>query len=275
MSCIKFSALAALVALSASALSGCGGQNEGPANPRTIKAVAPMIAPPRMPVDAPASAPVAASIPDANPAHPKKPIDIDIYGDDSMMGLTGMGFGIPTLTQNTEPNNSQAILHATFPEVTITNHASGGTASSLVNMMAGMDGGGLPFAQRIAGSKAEIVVDNHAINDDLMQSLGPYTDALIQWIQDVRNAGKVPVIEEPNPVCDGNHPHLDGYVMTMQNVAAAYNVPIVHQYYEILSMPDWQSHMWNCFLPDEYLLNIKAQRQAAVLALLVKAALGE
>jgi len=194
---------------------------------------------------------------------------VDVYGDDSMMGLTSMAYGMPTITQNTEPNDSQTILRATFPGVTIANHASGGTASSLVNMMAGMDGGGPPFAQRIPGSKAVIVLDNHAINDDLVQSLGPYTDALIQWIQDVRNAGKVPVIEEPNPVCDGNHPYLENYVATMQNIAIAYNVPIVHQYNEILAMPDWKAHMWSCFLPDDYLLNIKAQRQAAVLAPLV------
>ena len=186
------------------------------------------------------------------------------------MGLTSMAYGMPTITQNTEPNVSQTILRVTYSGVTIANHASGGTASSLVNMRAGMDGGGPPFAQRIAGSKAVIVLDNHAINDDLVQSLGPYTDALIQWVQDVRNAGKVPVIEEPNPVCDGNHPYIENYVTTMENVAIAYNVPIVRQYHEILSMPDWQNHMWNCFLPDDYLLNIKAQRQAAVLAPMIR-----
>jgi hypothetical protein len=201
---------------------------------------------------------------------PVKTILIDVYGDDAMMGLTSMNYGMPTITQHTEPNVSQAILRASFPSVTISNHASGGTASSLVNMMAGMDGGGPPFAQRIAGSTAVIVLDNHAINDDLAQSLGPYTDALIQWILDVRKAGKMPVIEEPNPVCDGNHPYLENYVATMQNIAASYNVPIVHQYYEIRSMPDWQAHMWNCLLPDDYLIRIKASRQADALAPLLQ-----
>lgn len=191
------------------------------------------------------------------------------------MGLTGMNYGMPTITQNTEPNDSQTILRAQFPGVTIANHASGGTASTLVNMMAGVDGGGPPFAQRIVGSKSVIVLDNHAINDDLMQSLGPYTDALVQWIQDVRAAGKIPVLEEPNPVCDNDHPHLDNYVATIDNIALAYNVPVVKQYEYILSLPNWQSHMSGCFLPDDWLLNVKAQRQAAVLATVVKSLIGE
>jgi hypothetical protein len=192
-----------------------------------------------------------------------------------MYGITSESYGMPAITQQTEPVDSQALLRAQFGDsVTISNLAEGGTASSLVNMMNGVDGGGPPFAQRMATSKADIELVNHAINDDLAQSLGPYTDALIAWIQDVRIAGKAPVIEEPNPVCDGNHPYLENYVTTMDNIAAQYNVPLVKQFDYIQSLPNWQSHMSGCLFPDDWLLSIKAQRQAAVLAPLVKSIVG-
>jgi hypothetical protein len=250
-------------------LAACGGNDQ----PVTTTSAKPVVTATPIVAASEASSPVATSAPSpASDSAPVKPILIDVYGDDSMMGLTGMNYSMPTITQNSEPNVSQMILRAQFPGVTIANHASGGTASTLVNMMAGVDGGGPPFAQRIVGSKSVIVLDNHAINDDLVQSLGPYADALIQWVQDVRNAGKVPVIEEPNPVCDDNHPYLQNYVTTMDNIAIAYNVPLVRQYNEILALPNWQAHMSGCLYPDDYLLSIKAQRQAAILAPLVKAA---
>ncbi|PLT18752.1 hypothetical protein [Ralstonia mannitolilytica] len=181
-----------------------------------------------------------------------------------MMGLTSM----MSVAQQSETVQSQALLQAQLNNtaITITNKAMGGGASSLVNMMHGVDGGGPPFAERIKASKAQIVLMNHAINDNLMQSLGPYTDAMIDWIKAVRDAGKIPVLEEPNPVCDGNHPWLENYVSVMDNVAETYKVPVVRQYSYIQTLPNWQSHMGSCFYPDEWMLQIKAQRQAEVLA---------
>jgi hypothetical protein len=144
-----------------------------------------------------------------------------------------------------------------------------------VNMMNGVDGGGPPFAERVKSSKAQIVLDAHAVNDDLSQSLGPYTDALIAWVQAVRAAGKVAVLEEPGPVCDDSRPYLANYVSVMDSVAAQYNVPIVKQYEYLLTIPNLCAHYTAGIYPDNAIYQIKAQRQASVLAPLVKAALGE
>lgn len=180
-----------------------------------------------------------------------------------------------TFNPQSEPAETQAILQAQFGStVTIDNRAEGGTASTLLNMMAGVDGGGPPFAPRIKSSQAQIVLDSHAVNDDLSQSLGPYSDALAAWVQAVRAAGKIPVLEEPNPVCDDDHPYLQNYVSVMDNIAVAYNVPLVKQYDYILSLPNWQSHLGACFYPDDWLYAIKAQREAAVLAPLVQSLIG-
>jgi len=278
---ITVSVMFGIIVCAALSLTACGG-SDTPVPQQVAKPIIPPIVIPALPASD-ASAPVAASAPSASapvsasaPASASQPapevdVEIDVYGDDAMMGLTAMNMGMPTMAQTTEPQGAQTLLRAQFGNgITINNHATGGTASMLVNMMAGMDGGGPPFIQRIATSKAVIVLDNHAINDDLMQSLGPYADALVQWIQDVRAAGKVPVLEEPNPVCDDNHPHLDNYVATIDNIALAYNVPVVKQYDYILGLPNWQSHMSGCLLPDEWLLNVKAQRQAAVLATVIQ-----
>lgn len=201
---------------------------------------------------------------------------IEIHGDDAMLGVTSANGWMPTITQQTEPADAQTILRAQFGDgITISNLAEGGTASTLVNMMAGMDGGGPPFAQRMATSKADIELLNHAVNDDLSQSLAPYADALVAWVQAVRAAGKVAVLEEPNPTCDSNHPYLANYVSVMDGVAQQYNVPIVKQFDYIQTLPNWQSHFSGCLYPDDAMLAIKAQRQAAVLAPLVKTIVGE
>jgi hypothetical protein len=197
---------------------------------------------------------------------------IEVHGDDAMFGMTSM-MGFPTA--QTEPNDSQAILRAQFGDgITLQNLATGGTSSTLVNEMAGLDGMGAPFAQRILASKANIVLDNHAINDDLVQSLAPYSDALVAWISAVRAAGKTPILEEPNPVCDGNHPYLDNYVSVMDSVAAQYNVPVVPQYQQILALPNWCSHFTAGFYPDAYIQALKAQNQATALAPLVQSLIG-
>lgn len=254
--------------LIASALSACGGEGSSSA-PAKQAASAPVIAP-IIPADLPASTVTSASSPAASdpvvtPPAPK-PILVEVYGDDAMLGMTSM----MTVTQQSEPLDTQTLLQAQFPGVTVSNHATGGTSSTLVNEMNGVDGNGAPFAQRIMLSKADIVLDNHAINDDLYQSLAPYSDALVAWVAAVRAAGKIPVLEEPNPVCDGNHPYLENYVSVMDNIAAQYNVPIISQYAYLQTVPNYCSHLNAGFYPDESILALKAQRQAAALAPLVQ-----
>lgn len=237
-----------------------------PVAPVVVPPVAPVAPVEPIPAPAPASAPVVPVPPVVAP--PSKVVLIDVYGDDAMFGMTSM-MGFPT--DQTEPNDTQALLRAQFGDgATITNHATGGTSSSLQNEMLGMDGQGAPFAQRILKSPASIVIDNHAMNDALGgETIDDYRTWLMQWVTAVRAAGKLPVLEEPNPVCDGNHPQLDQYVAAMDDVAAQMKVPLVQQYQAILALPNWQSHFTAGFYPDAYIQAIKAQRQAEALALVI------
>jgi hypothetical protein len=217
--------------------------------------------------DVPASALVQASSPTA-PAAPT-PVLIEIHGDDALYGALPPTF---FFNPQNEPADTQAMLRDQLSDdaITVDNLAEGGTASTVVNMIAGVDGGGPPFAQRVMTSKAQIVMDGHGVEDDLGQSLGPYADALVAFIQDVRAAGKVPVLEEPGPVCDDQHPNLANYASVMDGIAQQYNVPLVKQYNELLAIPNYCSHLTAGLYPDNYILAQRAQREAAVLQPIVQ-----
>lgn len=204
-------------------------------------------------------------------------VQIDAYGDDAMEGDTTNGVGMLSLVTPNEPASLQTLLRAQFQDtgISVADDATGGGASSLMDLLDGMDGGGAPFAQRIATSSAVIVIDNHAVNDFYGgETVGDYSAYLAQMIQDVRAAGKTLVIEEAGPVCDGQHPFLDQYVAAQDAAAAQYGVAIVTQYAYIQALPNWCSHMANGFYPDAWLDAIKAQREAAVIAPLVKGLIG-
>jgi hypothetical protein len=200
-------------------------------------------------------------------------VEIDVYGDDAMEGISIMPYGMASIVSPNEPQALQAILQQQFSDTGITVHslASGGTSSSLQNMIAGMDGGGDLFAQRVTEHPGVIIIDNHAVNDALGgENLRDYTTDLVAYINAVRDAGKTPVLEEPGPVCDENHPQLASYVATMDSVAASYNVPLIQQYAQIQSIDGWCSHMTSGFYPDAYLDDIKAQNEQAVIGPLVE-----
>jgi hypothetical protein len=193
---------------------------------------------------------------------------IEVHGDDSMAGIQPPQF---TFNPQSEPADTQAILRdqLSTDQVTVNNLAEGGMASTALNFISGLDGEGAPYAQRVMTSKAQIVVASYGVNDDLSQSLGPYQDALIAFVLDTRAAGKIPVLEEAGPVCDNQHPYLQNFASGLDAVAQGYNVPLITQYNELLAIPNLCSHM-NGIYPDNFILQQRAQRQAAVLQPIVQ-----
>ena len=195
-----------------------------------------------------------------------------------MMGITAMNNGVPTIATKSEPADLQASLKKQFNDsgITVVNHATGGTSSSLMNELDGMDGNGAPFAQRIQSSKAAIIIDNHAINDMYAgESVSDYIGYLNQWVDAVMAAHKIPVLEEPNPTCDSDHPNLADYVAAMDSVARQRGVAIIGQYQYILSLPNWQLHMdATCMYPDETMDSVKAQKEFEVIGPIVKNIIG-
>ena len=171
-----------------------------------------------------------------------------------------------------EPADTQALLQTQFSDtgITVSNRATGGGSSSLMNEMRGIDGNGAPFADRIKASAASIIIESHTLNDALGgETVDDYRQYLAQWAVAVRAAGKTPVLEEANPVCDGNHPQLAAYVQAMDDVAAQFNVSIVKQFDYLQTIPNYCSHLKAGFFPDDAIYAVKAQRQADALVPLV------
>lgn len=194
-----------------------------------------------------------------------------------MAGIAISQFGMPTLVTPNEPTQLQSLLQSQFNDtgVTVQNISSGGTSSSLQNELDGMDGLGNGQPQRMQTSGATIVIEEHALNDALGgETVDEYAAYLGQWIQDAKTAGLQPVLEEPGPVCDENHPQLPAYVAAMDAAAQTYNVPIVKTYSLISGVDGWQAHMLGCTVPDSYLDGIKVAQEQAVIAPLIKILIG-
>lgn len=204
-------------------------------------------------------------------------VQIDVYGDDGIAGFTVSDYGMWSTVTPSEPQALQTLLQDQFNDtgITVGSHATGGTSSSLMNEMLGMDGNGAAFADRIKLWPASIVIESHTRNDALGgETIDDYRQYLAAWVAAVKAAGKTPILEESGPTCDSDHPQLAAYVQAMDDAAAQFNVPIVTQYAYISSLPNWQSHMASCLYPDAYLLAIKAQREQAVIAPLVQTLIG-
>ena len=204
-------------------------------------------------------------------------IKVAIYGDDQSEGVAFNSMGMPTIVSNNEAQALQALLQKSFNDfgIQVIDASTGGTSSSLQNELDGMDGLGDGQPRRMQASGAAIVIEEHGINDALGgETVAEYSAYLGQWIQDAQSAGLRPVLEEPGPVCDGNHPQLPAYVAAMDAAAAQYNVPLIKQYDWISSMPGWQSHMLGCLVPDSYLDGLKAKAEQAVVGPMVKASMG-
>lgn len=205
------------------------------------------------------------SSPAQEPAH--KAATIDAEGDSTMAGYE-MIDGQFVRIANSVPVQVQAILREQFgPTVTVENN--GVASSTTFSSLNGLAPNTVPFAQRIAADPAQVVLTNYALNDMGARTLEEYASDLAVWIGAVRAAGKTPVLEEPNPVCNENSALLDTFVNQMRLVAQQQGVTLIAQYDYIKLLPNWQAMMTDCVHPGDALYAIKAQREAAILAQLV------
>ncbi|KLU27800.1 hypothetical protein EOS_02475 [Caballeronia mineralivorans PML1(12)] len=83
-------------------------------------------------------------------------------------------------------------------------------------------------------------------------------------------AGKIPVLEEPNPMCAPAVVNMPAYKGPMAKLAAQRGVLLIKQYDYILSLPNWQSMLFDCIHPTAAMYAIKAQREADQISALVK-----
>lgn len=102
---------------------------------------------------------------------------------------------------------------ASAPGAKVYNRGVSGTNSA--QLLAGTDGRNLPWAEQMQAESARIVVINHGINDR-KRPIEDYKADLRKLVEGARKAGKVPMLEEPNPI---NEPGFDDYRNAMKHVA--------------------------------------------------------
>jgi lysophospholipase L1-like esterase len=232
----KRAAIAILVGLFTVCLCGCGGGGGG-SSPATSQAVqAPKI------------------------------VKIDAEGDSTFYGTQVIN-GVLSRTENNPP----ALLQKAFGiSVSMTNSAVGGaTITQALNGIAPRYS--VPLASRLATLSPGMVLTGFGINDSEVGDETTYRNSLNTWISTVHSMGALPVLEEPNPVCDANHAKLDTFVGILRSVAAEQNVTLIAQYDYIKSLPNWQAMLTDCIHPTDALYEIKAQREHDAIAPIVAA----
>jgi lysophospholipase L1-like esterase len=193
-------------------------------------------------------------------------IVIDAEGDSTMFGLETVN-GQFVQASLPPPVLVQARLRELFgPAVTVNGYGSPG--ANLRFELRGTDNYATPLRERLALSRAQIVIENFGINDAYLPA-EEYRSNLREFVDAVRASGKLPVIEEPNPVCTG-HENLDQLVGILNEVAREKTVPLVKQYDAIKALPNWQAMVPDCVHPGDALYAFKAAREAEVLAQVIR-----
>ena len=142
--------------------------------------------------------------------------------------------------------------------VAVDNLGMGGTTS--VDMMKSL-------AHVIGKSDARIVVENFALNDAGFITRDEYAENLRTFVKIVQSAGKIAVLEEPNPVCksDEQAARLDEYVATLRTVANETKVPLIPQYDALKAKSGWQALLRDCIHPGPVIYQLKAEAQIMAL----------
>jgi lysophospholipase L1-like esterase len=199
-------------------------------------------------------------------AHMDAVIAIDAEGDSTMFGLETVN-GQFVQAASSPPVLAQARLRELFgPGVTVNGYGSPG--ANLRFELQGTDNYATPLRDRLALSRARIVIENFGINDAYLPA-EEYRANLRQFVDTVRASGKLPVLEEPNPVCVG-HEDLDRLVGILNEVAREKAVPLVKQYDAIKALPNWQAMLTDCVHPGDALYAVKGAREAEALAQVIR-----
>ncbi|MGA7777262.1 MAG: SGNH/GDSL hydrolase family protein [Paraburkholderia sp.] len=233
-----------LVFLAVVALSGCGGSSDPVSNPATSAQAGSASA-----ASSAASDPVAST-----------PVTIDAEGDSTMKGALWMN-GAYVYANMPAPAVAQEQLIRKLGVEGITVENNGVVGETIGDDISGW-AGIAPLATRLATDQSQIVMENYGLNDSIEVDLQTYHDNLVAWIAVVKQAGKIPVLEEPNPPSLTYYTQLPSFVAMVDQVGYEEQVLVIQQYNYILSLTNWQSMLTDGIHPDQALYTIKGQREA-------------
>jgi lysophospholipase L1-like esterase len=178
----------------------------------------------------------------ASTQKPVQALTIDYYGDSTIWGY-GSGSGTRVATP------APATFAAALPNSarhTVRNE--GVNASDACQLLNGHDGKHPAWDTQMASSNADVVIINHAINDQWRMDVGTYKSCLTSLAVKAEAHGKKVIFETPNPTRDAGANSLGVYVNAMKAVAAQQGAPVIDQYNYLLSYLNGQSPYTIC--PD-------------------------
>lgn len=173
---------------------------------------------------------------------PAQALTIDYYGDSTIWGY-GSGSGgrvnvpAPAAFAAALPNASRH---------TVRNE--GVNSSDACQLLNGRDGKHPAWDTQMASSDADVVIINHAINDQWRMDVNTYKSCLTSLAVKAKVHGKKVIFETPNPTRDAGSNSLGVYVNAMKAVAVQQGAPVIDQYNHLLSYLNGQSPYTIC--PD-------------------------
>nr|WP_274383192.1 SGNH/GDSL hydrolase family protein [Cupriavidus gilardii] len=201
---------------------------------------------------------------DSPPVKDVRVVVIDCEGDSTMWGMAKDDQGRAYQTARSAPVVLQEALRLRVDGTVVVNNHGVPSASIGDSLSGNNEFYSAPWDSRLSASNAHIVIENYGLNDMKTVTPDQFYSNLAQWVHRVRVAGKIPVLEEPNPITRPGLPDVEPYVREIGRVASDYNVPLVKQYDYIKSLPNWQAMLPDGVHPSDALYEIKAKRVAEV-----------
>ena len=250
-------------------LSACGGGGGGPANEagtltgveaaeQTTAPAVPDSTKPTTSSSDPASIPLEEGI-----------TTIEYHGDSTVWGYrSGSGARVATPA----PAAFAAALPSPSRYVVRNKGVNSADACELLS------GGNARYAQSwetsMAESDADVVIINHAINDQWRMGTDQYRSCLNSLANIAKRHGKQVVFETPNPTRDSYPGGLDAYANAMKSVAAEHGAPVIDQYAYLMNRLNGNYHNVYSIIPDglhpdEATYILKGQYAAEVLGKLI------
>lgn len=202
-------------------------------------------------------------------------VRIGFYGDSTAYGTTMNVDGTYTRTRDNEPSLLEWKFQTIYGNrVFVENHGVPGSICS--DFLWAQNGVTRSWRDEMASSPADIIIFNTGINDAGRMSNDDFTFCYQQIAGIAKQAGKVFVIESPNPVnftwnsSMWNIQHLEDAIVQQMSL------PFIDQWTTLqANYGDWVTHLPDGIHPDPSGYAIKAQFTFSVIDPLVKTMLSK
>lgn len=202
--------------------------------------------------DSPASTPTVTSGPATSPSTTEPVIPagkaittIEYHGDSTIWGYrSGSGDRVAT------PAPAAFVAALPTPERYVVRNRGVNSADACEMLSGGNARYSASWENTMAASDADIVIINHAINDQWRMNTDRYKSCLSSLASIAKQHGKKVIFETPNPTRDSYPGGLGVYADAMKAVAAAQGAPVIDQYGYLMGRLNGDYRNVTSIIPD-------------------------